>query len=75
MESGATFFLRCATCQEMYVAASGWNIRTGGDDVAWLKPKKKRKPVACAHPVDAVERWDGTAWVSVTVTRGKDTGT
>lgn len=59
---GATWFMRCADCGEMYVASSGWRISDGADQVYWIRPKAKRTPKPCRHTGDT-EMWNGSGWV------------
>ena len=61
-DKGLTWFLRCGGCEELYVASTGWDWRTGKTAVYWVKPRPKRKPSKCDHS-GPMQRWDGTAWV------------
>lgn len=60
---GATFFLRCADCHELFQPMVGWNWQTGETVVCWTRPRPARKPVRCDHR-GVIERWDGAAWVA-----------
>lgn len=66
-ENGETYFIRCADCEEMYVATEAFSFATGQAMVLWRRPRPKRKPVQCAHR-GAIQRWDGHDWVAAEVT-------
>jgi hypothetical protein len=58
---GATWFLRCAECETLWVASSGFDWRTGQEACYWVRPRPIRSPKPCRHQ-GGIERWAGTRW-------------
>jgi hypothetical protein len=61
---GATWFMRCKDCEEMYVASQGWSMTTGKQNVYWVRPRPIRQPKKCRHE-GTVQHWNGEAWVDM----------